>query len=404
MKNPIIRTLLKAHVSKAQLGGFAVANLIGLTIVLLGLQFYADVRPVFDDEDSFIRKDYLVVTKSLGNASMVKSLLGGAEANAFSEKEIADIESQPWLRNAGRFTTANYRIYARMSFAGRGLGTYLFLESVPDEFIDVKNNDWGFDPERGEVPILLSRDYLSLYNFGFATSQGMPQLSESMVGKVPLTLEARGADGNRMGFKGKIAGFSNRLNTIIVPEEFMTWSNRQFAPDVEMQPSRLILEVKNPGDAAIEKYLRKNGYEVAGDKMNSNKAAYMLTVIMGIVVAVGLVISLLSFFILMLSIYLLLQKNARKLRDLLLLGFSPAEVAAPYQRLVVVVNATVYVLAVTLMLIARSFYLPQLEMFRLSGEGVWISAGVGLGVIAAITAGNAIAIRRKVASLWHLEK
>lgn len=55
--------------------------------------------------------------------------------------------------------------------------------------------------------------------------------------------------------------------------------------------------------------MKKHGYEIAGDKMNSNKASYMLTVIMGIVIAVGLVISLLSFFILILSIYLLLQKT-----------------------------------------------------------------------------------------------
>lgn len=76
--------------------------------------------------------------------------------------------------------------------------------------------------------------------------------------------------------------------------------------------------------------MKKHGYEIAGDKMNSNKASYMLTVIMGIVIAVGLVISLLSFFILILSIYLLLQKSTRKLQDLLLLGYTPAEVAGTY--------------------------------------------------------------------------
>lgn len=91
MKNPIMWRLLRKHVSKVQLGGFALANLIGLTIVLLGLQFYEDVRPVFDDEDSFIRKDYLVITKSIGNASMVKSLLGGTDTNAFREKEVEEL-------------------------------------------------------------------------------------------------------------------------------------------------------------------------------------------------------------------------------------------------------------------------------------------------------------------------
>lgn len=404
MKNPIMWRLLRKHVSKVQLGGFALANLIGLTIVLLGLQFYEDVRPVFDDEDSFIRKDYLVITKSIGNASMVKSLLGGTDTNAFREKEVEELESQPWVKKVGRFATTNYKIYAKMSLGDRGMSTYMFFESVPDEFIDTKKKDWHFDPAAGEVPILLSRDYLSLYNFGFATSQGMPQLSESVVGKVPVTLILMGNNGQREYMQGKVVGFSNRLNTIIVPEKFMTWSNSRFAPGVEAPPSRLILEVGKPGDVAIEKFMKSHGYEVAGDKMNSNKAGYMLTVIMSIVIAVGLVISLLSFFILMLSVYLLLQKNSGKLRDLLLLGYSPRQVSGVYIRMVVYINGAVYALSMALMLYARTLYLPQLEMFSLSGNGVWLSAATGLAVIGLITAGNVLAIRRKVASLWLLEK
>lgn len=408
MKNPLMWKLLRKHISKAQLVGFAIANMVGLTIVLLGLQFWQDVRPVFEDEDSFIRKDYLVVTKNIGSMSMVKSMLAGTDANAFSEDEIADIEKQPWMRKVGRFTTTNYKAMGNISIGGRSLNlrTFIFFESVPDEFIDTKNIKWDFSPDvpRPVVPILLSKDYLSLYNFGFAASQGMPQLSEDMVGKVPIVLTITATDGHQEFIEGRVVGFSNRLNTIIVPESFMQWSNERFAPEVKVQPSRLILEVSKPGDVAIEKYMKKHGYEIAGDKMNSNKASYMLTVIMGIVIAVGLVISLLSFFILILSIYLLLQKNTKKLQDLLLLGYTPSQVAGTYVKMVVYVNAAVYVMSLLLLLYARSLYMTQLQMFSLTGEPLWLSALTGLVVIGLITAGNIIAIRRKVASLWYVEK
>lgn len=141
MRNPLMWKLLRKHISKAQLIGFAIANMVGLTIVLLGLQFWQDVRPVFEDEDSFIRKDYLVVTKSIGTASMVKSMLGGTDANAFSESEIADLERQPWMRKVGRFSTTNYKVMGNLGISGRSvsLHTYIFFESVPDEFIDTKN-------------------------------------------------------------------------------------------------------------------------------------------------------------------------------------------------------------------------------------------------------------------------
>ena len=189
---------------------------------------------------------------------MLKIAIGGNELNAFSEEASAELESQPWMLKVGRFTTSNYKIYGNISLGGRSLSlrTYIFFESVPDEFIDTKGLDWDFDTEHPVVPLLLSRDYLSLYNFGFATSQGMPQLSEDMIGKVPIVLSLIASDGHRDYVEGRIVGFSNRLNTIIVPEKFMQWSNERYAPGIKVQPSRLILEVKNPGDAAIRYYMK----------------------------------------------------------------------------------------------------------------------------------------------------
>ena len=48
--------LLRQHISVAQLAGFFIANLCGMVIVMLGIQFYSDVSPVFEEEDSFIKK------------------------------------------------------------------------------------------------------------------------------------------------------------------------------------------------------------------------------------------------------------------------------------------------------------------------------------------------------------
>lgn len=406
MKKSILWKLLRKHVSVAQMAGFAVANMVGLTIVLLGLQFYSDVKPVFDDDDGFLRKDYLVVTKRVSGISSLKSMLGGNTANAFSDDELQRLRSQEWVRNIGEFMTSNYEIYGSVSLPGKevSLHTSFFFEAVPDEFIDVKSDEWKFDPSHPVVPIIMSKDYLSLYNFGFAASQGMPQVSEGMMGAVPITLRLTGRNGKSEFIQGKVVGFSNRLNTIVVPYEFMRWSNERYAPGVSSRPSRLIVEVSKPGDMAIEKYMKANGYEIAGDKLNSNKAGYMLNIVMSIVIGIGLIISLLSFFILILSIYLLLQKNTRKLQDLLLLGYSPAEVSGLYVRMVVYVNAAVYVLSVGVMLALRSLYLPYLAALGISGSSLLLSAGVGLLIIGLISAGNVVAIRRKVKALWLVEK
>ena len=279
------------------------------------------------------------------------------------------------------------------------MGTMLFFESIPSEFIDVADSDWKFDPEKPEIPVIMSRDYLSLYNFGFAASQGLPQISEGIVSKVPLDFTLRG-NGHNDTMKGRIVGFSNRLNTIVVPQEFMKWSNERYGSGIDRNPSRLILEVNSPGDVKMQRYFDDHGYQVAGEKMQQGKAQYFLNLIVSIVIVVGIIISVLAFFVLMLSIYLLLQKNTKKLQDLLLLGYSPAQVSQPYINMVLAINAAVLVLAVIIMLLARAYYLPMLQAMGTSGGTIIIALIVAVVIMTLISVGNIIAIKRKIKALW----
>ena len=121
----------------------------------------------------------------------------------------------------------------------------------------------------------------------------------------------------------------------------------------------------------------------------------------GVIVAVGAIISLLAFFVLLLSISLLMQKNSRKLQDLLMLGYTPAAVSAPYVKMVVAANAAVLVAACVAMLVCRSLYLPVVSSLGVAGGSVAVSIIVAIVIIGAITAGSVYAIRRRVATLWH---
>ena len=160
-----------------------------------------------------------------------------------------------------------------------------------------------------------------------------------------LNVRLRG-NGREDVMKGRVIGFSNRLNTILVPESFMKWSNRLYAPDGDAGPTRLIVEVYNPADDAIARFLQEKGYDTEEDKLDAGKTTYFLKIVSGVVMSVGLLISVLSFYILMLSIYLLVQKNTTKLENLLLIGYSPWRVGLPYQILTVGMNVLVLLLAI----------------------------------------------------------
>lgn len=402
MKN-IVWRLLRRNISAGQLAGYALANFVGLAIVLTAIQFYRDINNVWDADDSFISRDYLIISKKVEGVNL-GSLLGGSaskskgDPNSFTPEEKADLESQPWARRVGEFTSAAFNVSASVEMGGRGMSTYMFLESIPDDFFDVQPRGWT-DYQPGDttkvVPIIISKDYLTLYNFGFASSRGLPQISESIIGKVPLRLSLSGR-GVQQYVNARIVGFSNRLNTIAVPEQFMEWANGRFAETSRQQPSRLIIEVSSPGDPAIGEYLDEHNFESAGDKIDNSKGARFFAIVTGAVIAVGAVISLLAFFILLLSIYLLLQKNREKIRDLILLGYTPSQVATHYYNIVLWVNAGVLVASIGVMLLGSHLWSVPLSDLGVKGTSPLVTIIIAVVIVSAITAGNLVAISRNV--------
>lgn len=391
-----ISRLLRRNLSTVQLIGFILSNFIGLAIVIAGIQFYSDIRSIWESEDSFINRDYLIINKTVTASNML-----GSASTDFTADEIEELARQPWVRRTGSFSSADYEVKAYMQQGGRGMSTSMFLESIPDEFIDVEPSDWHYTPGDSTIPIIISKDYLTLYNFGFASAAGLPQITEGMLSSVPLTLRLYGRDGKGdVTLSARIVGYSGRLNTILVPSSFMEWSNARLGSGSTLPPRRLIIDVSSPGDVAIQRYLDDHSYERAGD-VKGSQAAYFVKLVAGVIIGVGGLITLLSFFILLLSVALLMQKNRSKLHLLIMLGFNLKSVGRPYQRITLYVSLLSYAMAVIAMLIFRNIYISGLTGLTGQNEtGVAVSLLCGAGLVFITLAINFIAIRRKVRSAF----
>ena len=394
----LVWKLLRQHISWPQFVGFFFANLFGMTIVLLGYQLYCDILPIFTANDSFLKADYLVVSKKIGMANAL-----GQQHSGFSKDEIADLQAQPFVKGVGQFTSTAYKAEATMGVSGmKILNSELFFESVPDPFVDVSLDNWHYTPGDSLVPVILPRSYIAMYNFGFAQNHSLPKINEGLVGMIDLHIQVQGKGGQGY-FKGKVIGFSSKLNTILVPQSFMTWSNSHFSPDSELPPSRLILDVTNPADQRIGTYLEDHNYELEDNNLDAEKTTYFLKLMVTLVMGVGLVISALSFYVLLLSIYLLVQKNTTKLQNLLLIGYSPTRVALPYQMLTLVLNFAVLVASFSLLLIIRGYYIDIVETLfpDLPSTGVAPTLGIGLALFLFVTGINFAILWRKTISIWR---
>lgn len=392
----LVNRVLRRNTSPSRVIGFVISNFIGLAIVLGGLQFYLDARSIWEADDSFISTDYLVINKQVTAENTLGATTG------FTEEEIADLERQPWVRKVGRFLSNDFKAYARLGAGDRSMSTYMFFEAIPDEFVDVPGNSWQWRPGQTEVPVIISKDYLTLYNFGFASSAGLPQMSEGLMSGIPMQLELNSEDNARhANLYAHVAGYSNRLNTILVPRNFLEEANRMLGSGKPKAPSRLIVDVSSPGDVAIEPYLEQHGWEMAGDK-SASRASFMLKVVTAIVLAIGGVITTLSLFVLLLSISLIMEKNRDKLHALLMLGYDLKRVAAPYIALVTVAGSAAFLLALAGMALMRMYYLKPLEGLGAEPGPVWAAPAVGVMLTALIILFNILAVRRKVRRSWRL--
>lgn len=385
----LIWKLLRKHISIFELAVFFIANLIGMTVILGGVQLYSDLKPIITGKNALIGSDYLVITHPVERM--------GVGGKSFSREDITELEAQEFVSSVGTFNSSEFEVYGAIEFGGRKLSTMLFFEAVPDSFLDIQPKEWNYKVGDSIIPIILPRNYLNLYNFGFSSTQQLPQITEDIIKRVELDIILRGNQ-LRGDFKGRVVGFSDRINTILVPMAFMEWANKYYGEASDEEATRLIIEVENPSDPELITFLDAKNYEVENKPSESSKAMFILKVCIVIIICIGIIFSVLSIIILTLSIYLLLQKNITKLENLILIGYKPQRVALPYNLLTLTLNISILALSIAFIAVAQKLYMgyiSQLAGYTLASSPI-VAIGVGVVFTIAIILFNFYIINRKI--------
>ena len=126
--------------------------------------------------------------------------------------------------------------------------------------------------------------------------------------------------------------------------------------------------------------------------------SFFLTMIVTIVASIGVIICVLSFFILTLTIYLLLEKNMSKLRTLRLIGYSKSYVVRPYEILVLSLNFVILLISLVVVFVVRGKYSEAISKIYTSTETGFsvYTVLVGIAVFILLFLLNIFIIRKKV--------
>lgn len=399
----LIWRLLRKHISLFELIVFFIANLIGMVVILAGIQIYSDIKPMLSGEKSLIGNEHVVISKEIDSTGFYSD-------NAISREEIEEIRRQEFISEVGEFSSAQYKIYGSAEIMGQGFSTLMFFESIPDPFLDITNEDWVFEiPSDKElksgkviIPIIIPRNYLNLYNFGFSkTSNALPQITEGFMKDMTLDIDIRNDRGMSDRFTGRVVGFTDRLNTILVPQDFLEWSNGRYSPEAEQEVSRLILEVENPSEPKFVEFLEQHGYVAEAEPSDSGTALFFLQLCVTIIIGIGVIFSILSIIILTLSIYLLLQKNINKLENLILIGYMPMQVAMPYNLMTIIMNISILAISLVATATVQQLYMELIAGYAPDAVESSLMASVIGGIVLTLAniLFNIFIINRKIAQI-----
>ncbi len=387
--------LQKKTLVKIQLIGYVITLFIGVFIVLTTLQLYQDVKPLLSEQTDVFSDKSAVISKEV---SVFKSV--NKDRIYFSSEEIEELKSQPFIKDVSIFNNADFRIkaYSNQSENIPLFQTDLFFESIPDDYIDVKTEDWVWAENDDVVPIIIPENYLKLYNFGFAESQGLPVLSKNTISQITFNLKVSGNFSSEV-FKSRIVGFSNKINSILVPETFLEYANSKFGRSNKSRISRLLVTFNNPTDERILQFFNENNYSINKDKLEFSKLSFFFNSALVFVIAIAMIILVLSIAFILLSFNLIIQKNKAMISNLGAIGYTHKSIAKFYQ--VVISGATLIAIipAIVLSIYVRNLYLDRLDALFEFSEGNSFITALGIATLVVLCVLYSIIILNKVKAI-----
>ena len=380
--NQLLQKLLLKNGKRSRLLVALSALGIGLTLLLLSVLLWWNFNELLHGtrNDDSLGSSFLTISKKVTAENM-----GQPQMTVFTPQEFNALQLAPEVQSAGAVLAVKPKVWLTMDLGSDAFSTILVLEAVPENFMDKHPPDWGWNAGGVQVPIILSSSFLSLYNYAFAPSQGLPQLSEETIKALPFKMEIELPQGKQI-FIGHVVGFSDRITSVLAPETFVKWLNAQMNDRIPTPLSRIILKVKDPSKSAFINYLESRGYTTNSEQLRLGKLRAIVEVIAASVGVLALLLLGVSCILFILFIELTIAKAVPSIHRLLEQGYSPWQLSGFLQKkflpMLLIAGGASVLLCLMLQIIAKNAAKnQQLNLPVLPGWPVWLVAILAISLL-----------------------
>ncbi len=317
MLNTLLKKLIRTASGRTRFVMAIIGLSVALVLILSAVQLqvnYNDLLNSKTNQDSIA--NFLVLNKVLNNQTY--------GATSLKDEDISKLKQQTFIDDVGILTPSRFKASVQ-SYSDRfPFSTDISFESVPASFIDVNSKDWNWDASSNFIPMIAPNMFLDFYNFQFSFSQNLPQLTQDVVKMIVFKVTIN-TDKGPVNFNGRIVGFSDRITSLLVPQEFMNWANTNYSSNQNAKPSRVVIRTKDPGNPLLVQYLKDNGLTTDADKTRFSKYRQIVNVVVNVSWITGAVMLLFALLVFTLFIQLTIASCKEEIQLLITLGAAPKQ-------------------------------------------------------------------------------
>ena len=313
---------------------------IGVLLLLCSVQMYININELLKNKSPKKNGyDFIAVTKNITDENISGN-------HTFSSSELAELKQQKFIDDVSPLIGNKFAIDAT---GGSMLpfSTDFFAEAIDNAFLDTLPHSFKWNPGDPVVPIIVSSDYFEIYNTLFAPSRNLPQFSEKTIASVFIHLDCSG-NGYKDSYRGNIVALSDRINTVLVPKEFLEWGNKRYAHIESFNPSRVYLKTKDANNPELLNFLQQKNYHVNKDRTKFGRIKQILQAIVGGLAGFGILVILLAMVLFSFYLQLVIARSKENLQLLLTLGYSPQWLSKTVAKKWIPVYIAVVVVAVAI--------------------------------------------------------
>jgi len=355
-----MRQLFFKYQNKKQLTLALVGTFLGLFFLFTSLHFLHKIY-TYGENSEMLSKNTIVIQKKVTSGPLL-----GLNNPEFSDEQIDEVRSMEFVESCDPIRSNTFDVVLSIDDPLiPAFNSNIYVQSVHEDYLDVKTDHWDWDEGSKTLPIIMPRDFLMMMN-NFLSASNIPQLSDDLVLDLKIDLNI-GPRNYRETIHARIVGFTNELSSILVPEYFLNWANQKYGEKEKEVISQLVVKSKDGQFGLLENYLEEKEFESKKSQLLIAKLKSTLGVLLTIISTISLLAVFLSMLVLIQYLQLIMTKNDYEIRTLLRLGHAPNQLIKVFLRYFMSLFSVVAVLSLLLFIPAK-YYLQQ----------IFISNGISL--------------------------